>query len=280
MLTHASRAEQARNDTLIHRAQGQALNRLSDFYGLERPAIVKEPYWQDALRQAVYGARGTMGVFNSFLESSLNEFITYATFDIEVVDYRTVRYTGDQAICNLEGRYVNINGRRYFTAHSSGDTLRLSTVNTTYWTAVDLTASIGSTLQMQVLPYVLEEYAGVVKIIIDAGLFTIPPTYLRSNAEARGSEPNGGHIMDLFSTSTSEQYGDQVNGAYPAYLIVEEFFGNFLPVIQKVLAASIQLRIESRVWCVGQPSIYGSLTTYLQTGSVDPDAISATPART
>lgn len=279
MLTHVSRAEQARNDTLIHKAEGLALNRLSDYYGFERPEIVKDADWQNALRAAVFGAKGTMGVLNDFLENMFAEYINYATYEVEVVDHSTIRYTGAEAICNFEARYVKINGQRHFTTYSDGDLLHLSLVDTTYWSKINLTDLVGETIEMQVLPYILEEHSGVVKLIIDAGLFVIPPTYLREDGEARQNEPYGGHLMDLFSSNASEVYGNQVTGAFPAYLIVEEFFGSFFPVIQNVLANSIRLEVDSRTWCVGHASIYGSITSLLNYGSVNPNAIAAVPAR-
>jgi len=280
MLTQESRAELARNDTLIHRAEGAALNRLSNYYGFERPEIVSTNYWQEALRSAVYGARGTLGILQDFLENMFGEFIDYSTYDMEVLSQSSLRYTGNQAICNLETRYVRINGTRYYTTHSDGDILYLSPVRTTYWEAANFSSLVGQTVSVAVFPYLLEEYGGVVRLVMDAGLFAIPPTYLREFGEARQNEPFGGHIMDFFSSSADEAYGDQAVGPYPAYLVVEEFFGSFFPVILNVLAAGIPLRVFSRIWCENESSIYGSLTTYLRYGSVDPNAIAAVPART
>lgn len=279
MLTHESRAELARNDTLVHRASGLALNRLSDLYGFERPEIVKEAYWQEALRKSVFGARGTLGILLSFLENMFGEFIAHSTYDMEVVDHNSLRYTGDEAICNFEARYVKINGKHHFTSYSDGDLLHLSLTDSSYWRAPDLSDLVGETVSVSIYPYLIKEYGGIVYLIIDAGLFTIPPTYLRTDGEARQNEPFGGHVMDFFSTNSDEAIGDQATGAYPAYLIVEEFFGSFFPVILNVLAAGIPLKVESRIWCEGQPSIYGSLTNFIQYGSADPNAIAATPAR-
>lgn len=280
MLTHLSKAEQVRNETLIHRAEGDALNRLSQYYGFNRPEIIKDQYWQLALREAVYGARGTLGLLLIFLKNLFKEYSTFSTYDMEVVDYNTLRYTGSVPLCQLEHRYVFIEGQPYFTHYSDGNLLHLSLTNSTYWRAADLSAYTGQTLKVEILPYLIKEVDGYVDLQVDSGLFTIPATYLRSNAEARDNEPEGGHIMDYFSQLTDERFGDQENGAYPVYFNVDEFFSRYFDVITNILAAGIVFRVESKRWCGDEPSIYGSLTTLIKYGTASPTPVAVTPSRT
>ena len=279
-----SRVDTVRNEIMLHRAEGAALNRLSKLYGFERPLFIKDEYWADALRNAVYSARGTLGVFTAFLEALFAEYIDFATYTFEVVDRNSLRYNGTGLdLCNLAARYVNINGKRHFTSYNDGDLLHLSLVDTTYWRAPDLRDLVGQDVQVSVLPYLIEEHGGEVKLIIDAGLFVIPPTYLREDAEPRQNEPYGGHIMDFFSNDPAERFNSPEAGgtpASPAYLLLDVFFERFFSVINNVLAASIKLTINNHKWCADAPSIYGSLTSVLRYGTVDPEAGAVQPSRT
>ena len=279
-----SRVDQVRNEIMLHRAEGAALNRLSKFYGFERPLFIKDQYWADALRNAVYSARGTLGVFTAFLEALFAEYTAHATYTFEVVDRDTLRFNGTGLdLCNLGARYVNINGKRHFASHNDGDLLHLSPVSATYWRGADLRDLIGQDVQVSVLPYLIEEYGGEVKLIIDAGVFVIPSTYLRQDAEPRDNEPHGGHIMDFTSNDPAERFNSVEAGAYPAspaYLLLDVFFEKFFSVISNVLAASITLTVVNRKWCADAPSIYASLTSVLRLGTVDPAATAAQPSRT
>lgn len=279
-----SRVDQVRNEIMLHRAEGAALNRLSKLYGFERPLFIKDEYWSDALRNAVFSARGTLGVLISFLESIFAEYTAHATYTFEVVDRNTLRYNGAGLdLCNLASRYVNINGKRHFTVYNEGDLLHLSSVDTTYWGGVNLFNLIGENVQVSVLPFLVEDHGGEVKLIIDSGVFVIPPTYLREDAEPRDNEPLGGHIMDFTSNDPAERFNSPEAGEYPAspaYLLLDIFFEKFFSVINNVLAASIKLTVVNHKWCDDAPSIYASLTSVLKFGSVDPAASAAQPSRT
>jgi hypothetical protein len=278
-----SRADIVRDEIMIHRASGDALNRISKFYGFERPLFIKDQYWAEALRNAVYSARGTLGVFTAFLEALFKEYIEFAEYTFEVVTPTVLRYNGAGLdLCNLDSRYVNINGKRHFITHHNGTLVYLSPTSTTYWGGASL-SNIGANVDVQVLPYLIEEHGGEVKLIIDAGLFVIPPTYLRQDAEARQNEPYGGHIMDFFSNDPAERFNSPeagANPASPAYLLLDIFFERFFTVIRSLLAASIKLTVVNKKWCENAQSIYASLTTVLKFGSVDPNVTPTQPART
>lgn len=276
-----SQVDKVRNEILIHKATGSALNRLSKFYGFERPLYIKDKYWNKALRNAVYSAKGTRGVLNAFLEALFAEYIEFSTYTMEVVSSDTLRWNGSNLdLCNLDSRYINVNDKRYYIAYHTGNLLKLSPVDTADWSAPNLT---GDNVDIQVLPYLIEDQGGIVKLIVDNGLFIIPPTYLREDAEARTNDPYGGHIMDFFSNDVSERYNSPLAGeypAYPAYLILDLFFERFFEVINQVLSASIKLTVESKKWCENAPSLYASFTHLFKYGSVDPQAGAIQPLRT
>jgi len=138
-------------------------------------------------------------------------------------------------------------------------------------------------VQVSVLPYIIQEYAGDVKLIIDAGLFVIPPTYLREYAEARQNEPYGGHILDFFSNDPAERFNSPeagANPAPPAYLLLDVFFESFFAVINNVLASSIKFTVINKKWCDDAPSLFSSLSSTLRYGTADPSASATQPSRT
>lgn len=277
------RVDAVSNEIMLHRAEGDALNRLSKFYGFDRPLFIKDQYWADALRNAVYSARGTLGVLTAFLEALFAEYIEFTTYTFEVVTPSTLRFNGTGLdLCNLDSRYVNINNKRYYVTRHDGDLIYLASTPTTYWSGAALYDDVGDDVDVQVLPYLLEEYDGEVKLIVDAGLFVIPPTYLREFGEARQNEPLGGHIMDFFSNDPAERFNSPEAGEYPAspaYLLQDVFFERFFHVINNVLAASIKLTVVNKKWCDDAPSIYSSFTSVLKFGTVDPSASAVQPTR-
>tara|TARA_Y100000592_G_scaffold38382_1_gene60728 strand:- start:6830 stop:7672 length:843 start_codon:yes stop_codon:yes gene_type:complete len=280
MITHISKLDEARNDTLITKAKGQALDRLSSFYGFDRPLYIKEENWRLALEAVVFGARGTLGILFDFVNKVFKEFSDFTTYEMSSIAVNTIRYSGDADVRNLEGRLCRINGKTHYIASivntlGSVTTFRVANVDTSYFKAMpDLT---NQTFNVSILPYVIEEYGGEVRLIVDAGLFNIPSHFLKNHND---TIPAGGYILDFFSSNTKERFGDQVAGKYPVYLLDEQFNVRFFDVILNILASGIQLKGETLLWSSGVASLYASLSDLLRTGSVDPDNVVASPART
>lgn len=283
-----NRVNECRDDILIHRATGDALNRISAFYGMERPLFIKEEYWREALRVATLAARGTRGVLSAFLEEVFGEYIKFATYTFTVLTPNVLQYTDTRniSICNLDSRYVKINGKRYFITHTSPTSdpplVTLAGVRTSDWREVE-GFTVGDQVQVSVLPYLLEEFDGVVKLIVDAGIFIVPPTYLREDAsDVRISVPYGGHIMDLFSDDIEHRFNNKESGpnpAYPAYLLQDIYFERFFTVVSVLVVAGVNFVVESRKWCDGHSSIYASLSHVFKLGTADPDAVPPVPVR-
>lgn len=280
MITHISKLDEARNDTLITKAKGQALTRLSSFYGFDRPQYIKEENWRLALEAVVFGARGTLGILFDFVNKVFKEFSDFTTYEMSSLAVNTITYTGDVDERNLEGRLCRINGKTHYIAsivNTAGDTttFRVANVDTSYFKAMP--NLVGETFNVSILPYVIEEYGGEVRLIVDAGLFDIPSHFLKNYAD---TVPAGGYILDYFSSETENRFGDQVAGKYPVYLLDEQFNVRFFDVILNILASGIQLKGETLLWSSGVASLYASLSDLLRTGSVDPDAVVASPERT
>ena len=67
MLQALNSLSAALRDTLIQKAGGRALDRLSGFYGIPRARAFSDAVWRSVLRSVVFGARGTPGVTLDFL---------------------------------------------------------------------------------------------------------------------------------------------------------------------------------------------------------------------
>lgn len=74
MHVHWSNMEHALRDTLVSRAEGEALKKLGELWGFEWPTGISEAAFGDALNQAAYGRRGTPLCMFDILESALSDF--------------------------------------------------------------------------------------------------------------------------------------------------------------------------------------------------------------
>ncbi len=281
MITPISKLDEARNDTLITKAKGEALTRLSSFYGFDRPQYIKEENWRLALEAVVFGARGTLGILFDFVNKVFKEFSDFTTYEMSSNAPNRLVYSGNADVRNLEGRLCKINGKTHYIASIVGTVggttfFRVADVDTSYFKAMP--NLVGQLFNVSILPYVIEEYGGEVRLIVDAGLFNIPSHFLKPNTAS--TIPPGGYILDFFSSETAERFGDQVVGKYPVYLLDEQFNVRFFDVILNILASGIQLKGETLLWSSEVTSLYGSLSDLLRTGSVDPNAVVASPART
>lgn len=273
-----SKADTVLNETLLHKSSGKDLLRLSQFYGFEKPAYIKDSYYQEMLKKVVFSARGTLGVMFDFYESLFKEFSQYSTYTMTVTNANTLEYTGSETICNFDGRLCRINNKMYYVSYSTSSYLVFSNVNTSYWSKADFT---GTSLDVEILPFIFSEYDGFFTLNIDASLFVVPPTYLNEDNEQQDvSEPYGGHLMDFFSNDPVERFGNQDTGAYPAYLVVDFFEKAFFEISNKLLASGIILRGKNLNWCEDALPIYASITDLLRYGTVNPNETNiVTPAR-
>lgn len=270
MLRALSRVEQLFRETLLHRAKGEAFLRLCARYGFTKPKYIGEEAWRAAVIASAFNARGTPGVIFSFLETVFSEWIDeLATFSAVATAVNILEIEGADA--NLESRFIRINGE----LHRSGslragypNELRLISVNTSMFKGARLTP--GETYTVKVLPFDVEEYGCVYRILIDAGILQYPSSYIREDASARTTDPNGGHLLDFFSEVLGERYGNQDLGAYPIYLSAEEFSSLFFESLDLLLAAGVTERVAVTAW-TDSPSIYGSIFNRKVYGTVSPN---------
>ena len=267
-----SYSHQVLNETLVKRATGKGLNRLSNFYGFERPLYIKDQYWRDALNSVLFNARGTHGVIFAFLENLFKEWSEYSTYTMTGLSTTTLQ--GSNLNCNYEGRLCKINGKIYYSTVLNGNDLSFASVSTAYWNKADF--QVSQSYSVQLLPFIYTEINGEFKLQIDGGVFSIPSTYLNEDGEPQGSnEPPYNFIYDFFSNTQSERIG-----SYPIYLNTDFFESNFFSAIKNVLASGIKIETNKITWCNTEDSLYASITDLIKYNTVNPNNTnSVQPAR-
>lgn len=278
-----NRINAARADTLIHQASGEALARLSDFYGFSWPRYIPEEDWRQALRRAVFSAKGTGGVLFDFLSAMFNQWTNVSTISgtgipggtgIEL-DQDSIDFADNG---NYVGRLAMINNKFYFSVGESAGVLSFADCRTSIFSAADFVT--GQQYQIRLLPFLLEEHGGKVNIVIDGGIFVVPSTYLQQDGTVAQNEgePPYGFIMDFFSQVQAERFGKST-GPYPAYLATDFFEADFFGSIFKLLAAGVQLKVQNIHWYAEAISMYSAFTTLLNTGYAGQEDYSVQLAR-
>lgn len=260
MLSHVNRFRQALNDTLLHRAEGSAFDRLCAAYGFPRPPIIMQEHWRDACISGVFSARGTPGPIFRFLESALGQWIEEcSTFTCLALSRNLLEVPLAQSdVLSLQNRFCRIGDKLYRSSVLDGRELTFISANTTMFSAADFTPLSSYTVSF--LPFDLVEQGAVYKVLIDSGIIGFPPTYLKADAdEVRGTdEPFGGQLLDFDSTDNAERFGDPLgDGPHPIYLGTDDFPDVLGPAFQAMLVAGVRGVIESYKH-VGGVSLYGS----------------------
>tara|TARA_Y100000592_G_scaffold86765_1_gene140464 strand:+ start:8782 stop:9600 length:819 start_codon:yes stop_codon:yes gene_type:complete len=271
MLKQAS-TQDVLDETLVKKATGTELNRLSNLYGFNRPLYIKDQYWKSALNAVLFNARGTHGVIFSFLENLFKEWSEHTTYTFTGASSSTLSKVGID--CNYEGRLCKINGKVYYSTHRSGNTLYFSPVKTSYWNKADFT--LNESYSVQLLPFTYREIAGEFKLVVDYGVFNVPSTYLNEDAEVQNAnEPKGGIIYDFFSSTSTER-----TGLNPVYLGSDFFDSAFFSVCKQVLASGIKFSSETITWCDSVSSLYASITDLNKYNTTNPSSTNPVqPAR-
>jgi hypothetical protein len=235
MLYPISKADQIKNETLLHRAKGVDFQRLLDLYGFHRLPFIPEQYVQAALRAVVYGAKGTVGTAFAFFRYLFQGWIDSATFSCDAVGYRALQLS--EATSRFEGRWCEIDGVMHYIERVMDDRLIFSDISTASWKKVSFTT--GQTYTIKVLPFwIAQDERGIFGIHVDSSLFSQPSTYLREDGEERENEPLGGILLD----------GQDSGNANPIYFASESITSIFEYAWEQILSAGIHGKMLSRTW--------------------------------
>lgn len=272
MLSHISRFREAMDDTLIHRAGGLTFDRLAAYLGFPRPGVILQDYWRGALQASVYSARGTPGPLFLFLENVFGQWIDQcSTFTCTGLSLNLLEVPADLADnMQLQNRFCRIGDKLYRSSVLDGRDLTFINVDTTLFSKADFTAL--RQYEVKFLPFDIVEADAVYKVLLDRGIFTLPPTYLKTDAsDVRGTgEPFGGQIMDLDSTVEGERFGFPLgDGPFPIYLAQDDFTSALGAGFTAMLVAGVRGVIEPYAHAQST-SLYGSYHQLLQYGTTDP----------
>lgn len=266
MLQPLSQTEKAFRDTLLAKAEGTALDRLSDLYGVPRIFALPLLYWRRVLAAAALGPRDRMGtifeVLRALLEPWTEQTLTFC--DLEAATPAKLiggTPAGNAWSCAHEGRLIEVDGDVYWSVGVDGSDLDLATTTTTYWRAANW-ASDRSNVSVRVLPFWMREDGAQVKIYLDADLLSTPPTYLLPNSvDARpAGQPIGGALLQDASV-VAEYEG-------PVYLIGEGLAGLFKALLDNLCAAGVNLNMYTFIWCSDNALDAGSFLDFSLYGRV------------
>lgn len=263
-----SKLLQARNDTLITRATGEALTRLGKHYGFERPLYIPEGDFKSALKSAVYASQPTLPTFFEFVRALFNVWAEYSTVQGEAQSASTLALDAESlaltAPANLEQRFAIVGSKVCFLSVVDEGIASFAPIKTSYFSPPAFT--VGEDYAVKLLPFTFQELDCVLNLIMDGGIFTVPSTFLQQNAEAQEEgEPPYGFLMDFFSSASEERFGSE-DGPYPAYLASDFFESRFFALLDRMLASGVQLRATNILWAPGETSMYNSFKDLLAGG--------------
>lgn len=247
MLYPISKADQIKNETLLHRAKGVDFQRLLSMYGLHRLPFIPEPYVREALRSIVYGAKGTLGTAFAFFKNLFQGWIDSTQMDAQAINYRTLQ--GSNFHARYEGRWCEIDGVLHYIERVIDNKLIFSDISTALWKKVFFTTN--RTYTIKILPFwIAQDDRGVFAIHVDSSLFTQPSTYIMENAEERTTEPLGGIILD----------GDDRGNANPIYFSSQDISSIFDYAWEQILSAGIHGKMLATEWTpTGEDQIFSSI---------------------
>lgn len=271
MIRTLSQTESARRDTIVTRADGVALDRLSlRLWGLSRPHTYPRDAWAQMLKALMYQPRGTMRSVFAVLDALFYPWTELTKISVTVSSSggvshssltqshgsRWVWFTSDAGVRTLT-----------YTTSATAGSLQLAVTPSSLYDVV--TGEATGTLEF--LPFVLTERDCVVSLLLDAELLGAPPSYLQSpDGSARPSgQPLGGVLLNLFDLDPDTlDYGDQTQGPFPLYLTGGEVNGVLGGVMRCLLPAGVHF--EARAVTFGDALGYGPLYALPRFGRVGP----------
>lgn len=239
-----SQTEAARRETLITRADDDALDALSAFYALTRPSSYPFSAWRAFLELVVYQPRGTMsslfGVLNALFKPWTDQ--TKRTVNISATGEIVDPSLNSTAYAH---RWLRIGESRFRWVDEvdiGTTTARINVNACAYWDAWD---TAETAVEVAFLPFFFIESRGKVKLYVDLDLMSAPPTYLQPTGATRpASQPYGGQLLNLLDLDPSTlDYGNQNQGPYPLYLRGDAASGILGDVLRYIVAAGVRVEI-------------------------------------
>ena len=266
MIRALSQTESAKNDTLLTRADGEALDALGDYYQLKRPASYPLEAWRGVLKSVVYQPRGTFRVLFSALDALFSPWrdSVQVTADINAQG----QFSDASLTSTAYGhRWVKIGSDFHWvdSVDTGTTTASLSVHRSAYWSGW---SEAKNAQEVSFLPFYIVESSALVEIYLDVSLLGVPPSYLQPAGATRpAGQAYGGHLLNLLDLDPDTlDYGDQTNGPFPLYLFGSETSGLLGDLLRQIVPAGIKVELKSRDW--GDDLGYPVISSLVALGSI------------
>lgn len=264
---------QAFRAMLVHRAQGRQHDEIAALFSLPRPDGFPESDWVNAIHVLVYGPRGHPTAVFRFVEMALRRYDEQKTISTNTAFPN--RIFGSFTSNHL-GRLFRHEGSLYRTREKAAGDLSWIEVEavtpTAPWRAAEFTETKNQIVRF--LPFRVREATGgprmsgtvpempigfpadpqalsmgytrgtgvlyEILLVPSAVSLLVPPTYLRSDASPRTTDPLGGHLCPDPDFAGSR--------AFPLYLDSGRRFRQLEGVLTDVLAAGVKAEIKLEGW--------------------------------
>lgn len=152
-----SQSEEALRDTLVHKAERGAFNRIAAHYGFDRLQSISEAAWRGGLTTVAYNARDIFPVVFEALYYVLSDFIEHTTVTINPAEPNKLFFDAPVSAAYI-GRYIRIDGVTYYTTNIENDSeLVLSPYKTSYWAAAAFDVESETEVEIEIIPFVVYE---------------------------------------------------------------------------------------------------------------------------
>jgi len=275
MLSAISRLKEVLHDTLLTKAQGEMLDRLTDLYGFRRPAVIRQAEWRNAVLSSVFSARGTPGPMFRFLENVFGQWVQEcSTFTCTALSSNLLEVPESvEGNTQLENRFCRIGDNLYRSSVLDDRELTFHAIDCALFKRADF--ETGDSYTVKFLPFDIVERDGEFKVLLDDGILNVPPSYLKQDASVvrASGEPFGGQILDFFSEVEAQRYGDQEQGPFPAYLAVDDFTEALGGAFLQMLVAGVRGQILDFKHSLSDTSLYGSYRQMAESGTAQTPVI-------
>jgi len=234
-----SQLREAINDTLLHKAEGEAFDALAARHGYPRPHYIERWAWRRRVLAAAFGRTIRFPTLQAFLEGALAQYATRFTATLTPANPQRVTAPSGTFAAKHAGRLLRIPGVGLFkiASYTSSSQVELLPFATAYWDRADWSI-LGSSLIVEgaeILAFEVHEptpasdergvvtpngirpgAAALVRVMMHGGVVSAtPPTYMQDSGATRPvGQPKGGAGQE-----NAAEEGNQTTGPWPLYLV-------------------------------------------------------------
>ena len=196
-----SQTDRLFRDTLVHRAEADSLEMLSEIFGAPKPENWPEDSWRSAFHCVAYGTRGTLPNCFAFIDKAHKHLHRTVLVNVDPANPHRITAVGGAGtfVQNDVGAFIRIENKIYYAsgpadiASAGGAFLDLAPTNTAYFNAANFQTA--TTLSAEILVFTLTEpcpgptdsehkdLACKVFLNLFSSQALVPPAYLKEHAK-------------------------------------------------------------------------------------------------